>query len=420
MPDHDAGFRSDCRGFSTAVLAPLLTLSFLCAAAHAESQPSPVLTVRSVAGSAWVEGAGRSTPLRPGQHLAVDEAVELGVGARVRLVADTGERLELGPLSQFAVEKRPAGDAPASPLQIRLDRGAMRLDSRKAATTSRFAIAAGSHRLQAGPGEYLVDSADASVTGCTVLGTLAYDGDAVDTDMVLGGGTTRCRQLERNGPKGSGSFAANPEQLAYLARTLTSGSVMAPPISGAARDAAPTHDADVAATAPRAVPTTAAPTTTPRHDPSTQDSSATTQASSGGLAAVRSEPAIPAPPLVAAEPLPAISPEIVASRDQSEPLTNPDPQIAPSPDIAPPETEPAHPTWIVNVASFPDHALAERAVSKLKDAGFVATIREEIVRARTSYRVVVAGLASEEQATSATRRLVKELGFTTAWTLRTG
>ncbi|MCC2659083.1 MAG: hypothetical protein K0Q76_4191 [Panacagrimonas sp.] len=87
---------------------------------------------------------------------------------------------------------------------------------------------------------------------------------------------------------------------------------------------------------------------------------------------------------------------------------------------APPVAEETldRPEWIINVATFSSPEDAKRHVDQLTAAGFKATARQEIVRGRASYRVVIESLATEAAAQSALADLSTRHGFVSAWSMR--
>lgn len=74
--------------------------------------------------------------------------------------------------------------------------------------------------------------------------------------------------------------------------------------------------------------------------------------------------------------------------------------------------------WIVNVSthSLPEDANAQ--IAALEKAGYVASLRTEIVRGLNSYRVVIAGIESEETAIESAEDLKSQHGMSSAWVLR--
>lgn len=84
---------------------------------------------------------------------------------------------------------------------------------------------------------------------------------------------------------------------------------------------------------------------------------------------------------------------------------------------APPQATPPL-EWIINVETFPSLESAERQAEQLRSQNFLTDIRRETVRGRSSYRVVIEGLATEHAANSVLHMLVSRLGFRQAWVLR--
>lgn len=81
-------------------------------------------------------------------------------------------------------------------------------------------------------------------------------------------------------------------------------------------------------------------------------------------------------------------------------------------------TENAPLEWIVNVATHPSLEAAELQAAQLNQRNFRTSIRRETVRGRSSYRVVIEGLATEQAANTAVRTLGSEMGLRQAWVFR--
>ncbi len=88
--------------------------------------------------------------------------------------------------------------------------------------------------------------------------------------------------------------------------------------------------------------------------------------------------------------------------------------IAPAPPV--PESLPAE--WIVNVASYPSDEAAQQHAQQLVAENYVASVRQETVRGRASYRVVIEGMPTEAAAQSAAAALSSRYGLQSAWVLR--
>lgn len=76
------------------------------------------------------------------------------------------------------------------------------------------------------------------------------------------------------------------------------------------------------------------------------------------------------------------------------------------------------PEWIVNVVTVSDPDSARDHVERLTEAGFPAQVRTDVVRGRTSYRVVIASIPNEEGARRVADLISSRLGYRTAWPLQ--
>jgi hypothetical protein len=90
--------------------------------------------------------------------------------------------------------------------------------------------------------------------------------------------------------------------------------------------------------------------------------------------------------------------------------------LAPAP--APPPENLDRPEWIVNVATYADVDLARQHAQRLVGEGFKAAVREEKVRGRSSFRVVIESLSTESAAQSALTHLADQYGERAAWVMR--
>lgn len=131
------------------------------------------------------------------------------------------------------------------------------------------------------------------------------------------------------------------------------------------------------------------------------------------------------PPAAGLAPL-ATSPE-TGGEEQTVSYAPLDTAAPPDPQIALPEdpaTAPAgsemqpHAEWIVNVAVHPTLESAQAQVQQLVAQGFNADVRQEMVRGRTSYRVVIEGIPTEVGAQAARADLESRFGLDSAWVLR--
>lgn len=74
--------------------------------------------------------------------------------------------------------------------------------------------------------------------------------------------------------------------------------------------------------------------------------------------------------------------------------------------------------WIVNVATYAAPELAQQHAQQLIAQNFNAKVRDETVRGRASYRVVIEGLPTEAAAQSAVADLGTKWGVRSAWAMR--
>lgn len=74
--------------------------------------------------------------------------------------------------------------------------------------------------------------------------------------------------------------------------------------------------------------------------------------------------------------------------------------------------------WMVNVASYSTPEFAEQQKRELIARGFPATVRNETVRGRASYRLVIEGMPTEAAALTTVGELDARLGLQSAWVLR--
>jgi cell division septation protein DedD len=101
----------------------------------------------------------------------------------------------------------------------------------------------------------------------------------------------------------------------------------------------------------------------------------------------------------------------------SQTLASAPPPVPPlSPDV--PADAESRGEWIINIDTYPSQETAELQAAKLRAQDIQASIRSETVRGRSSYRVVVEGLASEGDANAVRDRLVSTLGMRQAWVFR--
>ena len=65
-----------------------------------------------------------------------------------------------------------------------------------------------------------------------------------------------------------------------------------------------------------------------------------------------------------------------------------------------------------------DPEVAKQHLETLNDAGYPALMRTEVVRGRSSYRLVIGGISNEQGARRTAQLLASKMGYTTAWPLQ--
>jgi len=158
-------------------------------------------------------------------------------------------------------------------------------------------------------------------------------------------------------------------------------------------------------------------------------------------------PAVPAPPEVPAASVAVVVAPVTAPAPAPEAAVAPAVKAPPIPvEVPPPAADPAHevpagtvvgkaasptvpaaagtppeaagPEWIVNVMTLTDPELAKQHQAVLAKAGYPATLRTETVRGRSSYRIVIGGIGSEQGARRTAQLLASKMGYTGAWPLQ--
>lgn len=207
-------------------------------------------------------------------------------------------------------------------------------------------------------------------------------------------------------------------QQAELAEALVA-SVPAPMTPPAPAPAVVAQDVPVApAAAEGATVATPAPTQAPSR----------IEANDAPIVAAAEEALTTRPPAAGPAPQPQLQPQLTYAKliSQSAAAAALTPvSIAPPAPAAAAEAESAIPApaalaseWIVNVATHPTIESAEAQAAQLRAQKFAAGIRRETVRGRSSYRVVIEGLATEQAANDLAKTLVSDLGLRQAWVLR--
>lgn len=423
-----------------------------------ESAPTHVLQVERLDGVARVQRGGRETALQTGylifseEHVVTDPGTRLGMRlarlGSLELVANTGKAtlvVDKLPFSSWAVELD---------TRLRLEQGVLRVDWTRADAAERWPLVLelGHWNARLGRGEFLLrrDEGDAEI--CAVSGSaeladdtgrrqrinksrclrLSGERDARVTDLVLENwpqtgagpqaesaapdlGAVQTAAGDPQVPVGggakrvwssAGAAMVPPEALAPpRVVVLSSPGVALNPPSPVGAPAAPAAAATVAAPEP-AVPARPA-VSSPGTVPATPASQASHVAPAAPVAAPASGAAtatVPTPTAPETVPVQPAAPTSEGSNPASA-------ESAPAPETAGPE-------WIINVLTLTDPAAADQHVRRLTEAGYPAELRAETVRGRSSYRVVIAKVNSEQAADRIVQLLGAKMGYPSAWAMQ--
>lgn len=409
---------------------------------------SRVLEIERVLGGANIERDGKSVALQPGFLLFNGERMTLMPGSRVDL-----RLLRYGDVHAIAgssggahvvFEKLPFSSwAVDLSTHVRLETGVLRVRWARSGDAHDWPLAVLVDRWKAelANGEFLFRRDDRGMVSCSVSGKVDLVDDAANVRESLLPG--RCLTFTRQGTteRTELSIAEWPELGVVLLREELDGPAPAERSlaiqqrqEGAPPIVAPPPPRDAAAASPEPTPS-GLPPAPPRIPLSVAEESVqeSTRKSASETPAPRVEP-VPPPPAKAAIPpppaprAPAPAPAAAAPPPPSPAATAPSPSkeaataAAPAPAAADAEaaesTAPSGPEWIVNVMTVTDPDAARQHVATLTSAGYPAMLRKEVVRGRTSYRVIIGGISNEQGARRMAQLLASKMGYTSAWPLQ--
>jgi hypothetical protein len=316
------------------------------------------LTVADIHGRAFrIERKGVYVSLSPGAAIEVDRPVKVGPKSRMDLRLKDGGTLELGPGAQVVL--LPAtreGSQDTRAIGLRLDGGYLRVVIPEQAGHTGLEVSSARWQAQLQPGEYVFETQGAESSLCTLSGAMRLSG------LPEGVGTPQardCVHVTRQAPEVAALTSADWE-VVQKRRTLL------PALAHAGEPAKPAADVATLVEVPR------------------------------------TSPAPPADALIASTAPAALGLGTM---------------LASAPGLAPADADPGG-EWIINVETYASLESAEQQAAKLRAQNIQATIRNETVRGRSSYRVVVEGLATEIDAHAMRDRLVSTLGMRQAWVFR--
>lgn len=349
-------------------------------------------TVSQVQGRAFhVRAHGVYSDLQSGSALEPDRIIKVGPKSRMDVRSGAGDLLQLGPGAEFTVAVR----------RLLLNEGYLAIETRPG--SDGFVIEVGRWTARLAPGDYVFETQDGESTVCTISGSMRVsEGDT----PLASPGSNGCLLLSPDGvapvtlaPGDWASVEKRRKLLPVVALASRAGPIetakpvdTAKPIDTAVSRMPGTSRVRVAAVA---VPVAAIDGMLERLDRWIAQGQASR--ADALVASVEANP--PAAGTVAPAPNTTVA------------LATPA-----APEVAPEQSTTGE--WIVNVATYPSQETAEFEVKKLRAQNLAARIRPETVRGRSSYRVVIEGLASEQAANAALKTVVANEGMRKAWVFR--
>ncbi|MCC2657309.1 MAG: hypothetical protein K0Q76_2417 [Panacagrimonas sp.] len=463
------------------LLRTVVVLGSMCVAASVQAQErvsaggdnaaSRVLEIERVLGGASIRRDGRTLAMQPGFLLFNGELMTLLPGSRVDLrlmrYGDIDAMAASNVVGKLSFDKLPFSSwAVDLATHIRLDTGVLRVRWARSGDAEDWplSVLVDRWKIDLVNGEYLFRRDDQGMVSCSVSGKVELVDESANVREPLAPG--HCLTFTRDGTteRTELAIAEWPELGVVLMREQLGGSMSSErslAMRPRAESSAPVVAAPVVAAPP---PQAAAPkgTTPQATTPQATTPQATTPQATTPQATTPHSP-LPVPPRVplsvAEESVqaPPVKPE-PRSELPSKPAPAPAPAdtaVAPAPDqpaaasppdgdskSAPAPSAPAAasgaaatmqanaqsaaaegssgsgPEWIVNVMTVTDPDVAKQHIATLTGAGYPATLRKEVVRGRTSYRVIISGISNEQGARRTAQLLSSKMGYTTAWPLQ--
>lgn len=386
-----------------------------------EDETTRILQVERVDGDALVLRGGREIALQAGYLVFGQERVMVARDARVDLrlaglgdvdvVGDRGEAVvtvDKLPFSAWAVELD---------IWFRLERGRLSVDWRRPGAAERWPlfVQIGNWTAHLEAGEFLMQRTDGAGTICANSGSAELADDSGQRQRLESGGCIHLRDGEAASAdelrieqwEGMARPAPAPE-LPAVGTGAQDG--MDRSLHAAARVPAPVVDAPGPSIRVEVVPPPESPpipVTAPAPAPAVTEPSAPPAKSVVATPARSASPEpVPATPTPAPTPAPAAAPAAPRSGEQTAALA----PLVPEP--------PSGPEWIINVLTVADPALAEQHVRTLTAAGYPAELRPETVRGRSSFRVIIPRVNSEQAAGRIVQLLADKMGYPSAWALQ--
>ncbi|TDU30734.1 cell division septation protein DedD [Panacagrimonas perspica] len=434
-----------------------------------DQTPARVLEIKRVFGGVGVQRGGRTEALRPGFLVFNQERVVLSARARADLAlsryGDIGIASSGDGLGALSLERLPTSSwAPDLETRLKLERGLLRVHWARSGADWPLHVLMDRWAARLGNGDFLFRNDERGILVCNVAGSLELSGAADGKPLEIARGT--CTRILPGGAAQAATLVAADWMELQVAILPSDDDAVAQPsvvVSPATRP--PTMADQVPIVSPPLPPDPEAVTLTENPAPVSEAAAPVATVEITEVAPVETAeiappvaPTPPATPELVQAPVPAAPavpalPEVPAATVAAVVVPAPvpasvaEPQAAAAEATPPPATDPAPeapstgtvvgkgesptaaasagaqpestgPEWIVNVMTVTDPELAKQHQAVLTRAGYPATVRMETVRGRSSYRIVISGIGSEQGARRTAQLLASKMGYSGAWPLQ--
>lgn len=397
-----------------------------------------ILLIEQVSGAASIQRDGKRLTLTTGDALQEQDLIVTDRTGRMTLRLGRHGFVEVGNNAEVGVERLPFA-AYARDLKsiFSVSKGYLRVVWKHPQLSSSWPLYVymAGHRISLISGEYFFQNLGSEQRACVAAGQIALQtngGDGVETVKP-----PSCARLAANAPPVVSGRDPDDWIAVRGAFSLEASANGAQVQQASAAPAPASGPASVAsaittrATGP--VAATAAPLPLPAAEPAASDFLAALPELKTSSAAVK--PAPPLGPVAAAPVLPGpVSPKAVLvealpslapakpSSTTTAPIVIGQVQATPAPPLAP-ATTPVRPEqggqWALNIASYPEAAVAEREAARLRASGYGnASSQPAVVNGKTWYRVQLTSYPNESVARSAALEIKTKLGLQNIWVLK--
>ncbi|MCC2657816.1 MAG: hypothetical protein K0Q76_2924 [Panacagrimonas sp.] len=336
--------------------------------------------VHAMQGKASVEWRGRRWRLKPGVEIDENQPVQVGADGALRLRMGQRALIDLGPNTRLVIlQQAREGQGESRVTLLQLQQGYLRLVASDDRGEMPIRVSFGRWAARTRAGEHFFESQGSRASVCSTNGAIELDGVA---EWKPRSASAPCVMLQPQHAPIELSLSEGQWEVLRRNRRLE------PTLASVAQQAAVTASLDQGAARPlpdepAPAPVVVAP---PADVPNTQADAAQVLLESVPPAAG------PMPPTQVAMRPPVVDPAVALD--------------APGPE------------WIVNVATYEDALTAQQHVQQFQGQGFNAAVRQESIKNRTSYRVVIEGLPNESAARSVVADLGARYGVKSAWAMR--